>query len=53
MSVMAHSWDEIVYAGIREFHQAKAFDPYSQGLARELGYPLFEASGKTDILSQL
>ncbi|KAJ7238621.1 hypothetical protein C8J57DRAFT_1246324 [Mycena rebaudengoi] len=44
MSVMAHSWDELVYAGIREFHQAKAFDPYSQGLARELGYPLFEAS---------
>ncbi|KAJ7036900.1 hypothetical protein C8F04DRAFT_1180924 [Mycena alexandri] len=34
------SWDTNVYAGLRQFHQAKRFDP-----ARHLGYPLFRLSG--------
>ncbi|KAJ7231520.1 hypothetical protein C8J57DRAFT_1580734, partial [Mycena rebaudengoi] len=45
MTVRTTSWDDIVYAGIREFHQAKGFDPYSQDVARELGYPLFKIRG--------
>ncbi|KAJ7231556.1 hypothetical protein C8J57DRAFT_180297 [Mycena rebaudengoi] len=47
------SWDDHVYTGIREYHQAKGFDPYSQDVARELGYPLFEVRGKTGILSRV
>ncbi|KAJ6518458.1 hypothetical protein DFH09DRAFT_1048537 [Mycena vulgaris] len=34
------SWDESVYNGIRQFQQAKGYDPYSRDVARELGYPL-------------
>ncbi|KAJ7211459.1 hypothetical protein C8J57DRAFT_1483851 [Mycena rebaudengoi] len=41
-SIWIYSWDDLAYAGIAEFHQAKCFDPYSQDVARELGYPLFE-----------
>jgi hypothetical protein len=37
-------WDETVYAGVRKFHAAKGFDPDSQDVARELGYPLYELS---------
>ncbi|KAJ7055805.1 hypothetical protein C8F01DRAFT_1258177 [Mycena amicta] len=36
------SWDDSVYAGIRRFQRAKGFDPYTQDVARELGYPLYE-----------
>ncbi|KAJ7231510.1 hypothetical protein C8J57DRAFT_1533586 [Mycena rebaudengoi] len=42
MFVLTRLWDDFVYTGIREFHQAKGFDPYSQDVVRELGYPLFE-----------
>ncbi|KAJ7670172.1 hypothetical protein DFH06DRAFT_952151, partial [Mycena polygramma] len=35
-------WDDSVYAGLRKFHQAKGFDPYSQDVARHLGYKLFQ-----------
>ncbi|KAJ7266117.1 hypothetical protein C8J57DRAFT_1182588, partial [Mycena rebaudengoi] len=42
MTAWVNSWDDLVCAGIREFHQAKGFDPYSQDVARELGYPLFK-----------
>ncbi|KAJ7697867.1 hypothetical protein B0H17DRAFT_1051447 [Mycena rosella] len=38
------SWDESVYKGTRQFHQAKGFDPDSQDVARELGYPLYAIS---------
>ncbi|KAJ7472541.1 hypothetical protein FB451DRAFT_298728 [Mycena latifolia] len=44
MNARAHSWDESVYAGICQFHQARGFDPDSQDVALELGYPLFELS---------
>ncbi|KAK6980626.1 hypothetical protein R3P38DRAFT_3117407, partial [Favolaschia claudopus] len=36
------SWDDNVYAGLREFHKAKGFDPYSQQVAIELGEPLYQ-----------
>ncbi|KAJ7186213.1 hypothetical protein GGX14DRAFT_485662 [Mycena pura] len=36
------SWDRSVYAGLRQFHQGKGYDPCSQDLARELGYPLYQ-----------
>ncbi|KAF7337323.1 hypothetical protein MSAN_02257600 [Mycena sanguinolenta] len=39
------SWDASVYAGMRQFHQAKGFDPDSQDVARHLGYPLYQFSG--------
>ncbi|KAJ6491185.1 hypothetical protein C8R45DRAFT_991621 [Mycena sanguinolenta] len=37
-------WDEAVYAAVRKFHVGKGFDPESQDIARELGYPLFAVS---------
>ncbi|KAJ7455174.1 hypothetical protein FB451DRAFT_984505, partial [Mycena latifolia] len=41
MKYQGWSWDESVYNGIRQFHQAKGFDPDSQDVALELGHPLF------------
>jgi hypothetical protein len=41
------SWDASVYAGLRQFHQAKGFDPDSQDVARHRGYPLFRPSAET------
>ncbi|KAJ7055806.1 hypothetical protein C8F01DRAFT_1318587 [Mycena amicta] len=40
--VHVFSWDDSVYAGIRQFQRAKGFDPYTQDAARELGHPLYE-----------
>ncbi|KAF7337287.1 hypothetical protein MSAN_02281300 [Mycena sanguinolenta] len=37
-----HCWDRSVYQGLRRFHEGKGFDPNSQEVARELGYPLYE-----------
>ncbi|KAJ7675274.1 hypothetical protein B0H17DRAFT_1334726 [Mycena rosella] len=48
MRVDGQSWDESVYTGIHQFHQAKGFDPDSQDVARELGCPLFEISTEVD-----
>ncbi|KAK7029952.1 hypothetical protein R3P38DRAFT_890283 [Favolaschia claudopus] len=36
------TWGDTIYAGLRQFHQGKGFDPDSQDLARYLGYPLYE-----------
>ncbi|KAJ7669810.1 hypothetical protein B0H14DRAFT_3071871 [Mycena olivaceomarginata] len=41
------SWDARVYEGLRQFHQAKGFDPDTQELALHLGYPLYELSSQT------
>ncbi|KAJ7223421.1 hypothetical protein GGX14DRAFT_328709, partial [Mycena pura] len=41
MRAHGHSWNGSVYDGLREFHQAKGFDPDSQDVARHLGYPLY------------
>ncbi|KAJ7231549.1 hypothetical protein C8J57DRAFT_1016471, partial [Mycena rebaudengoi] len=45
MTVDTRSWDDFVYAGIREFYKAKGFDPYSADVARALGYPLYRLCG--------
>jgi hypothetical protein len=37
-------WDDSVYAGLRQFHQAKDFDTEGRDLAKHLGYPLYELS---------
>ncbi|KAF7374123.1 hypothetical protein MSAN_00293500 [Mycena sanguinolenta] len=42
--IMGSSWDASVYAGLRQFHQAKGFDPDSQDLARYLGHKLYQLS---------
>ncbi|KAJ7036869.1 hypothetical protein C8F04DRAFT_999485 [Mycena alexandri] len=39
--VRGYSWDTSVYTGLRQFHQAKRFDPDSQDIARHLGQPLY------------
>ncbi|KAJ7806175.1 hypothetical protein B0H13DRAFT_1669943, partial [Mycena leptocephala] len=44
MVAVARSWDASVYDGIRQFHESKGFDPYSQEVAIELGCPLLELS---------
>ncbi|KAJ7610181.1 hypothetical protein FB45DRAFT_713408, partial [Roridomyces roridus] len=38
-------WDTKIYEGLRKFHAAKGFDPYSQDLAKHLGVPLMEVAG--------
>ncbi|KAJ7472466.1 hypothetical protein FB451DRAFT_1398676 [Mycena latifolia] len=48
MNVHTYSWEESVYAGIRQFHQGKGFDPDSQNVALELGYPLVQISAEGD-----
>lgn len=37
-------WDASVYAGLRQFHQAKGFDPDNQEVAIHLRLPLFQLS---------
>jgi hypothetical protein len=44
MWVHVKSWDASVYNGIRQFHEAKGFDPYSQEVALELGDSLLQLS---------
>ncbi|KAJ6462888.1 hypothetical protein C8R45DRAFT_778284, partial [Mycena sanguinolenta] len=41
-SAPGHYWDASVYEGLRQFHQAKGFDSYSQDVARHLGEPLYQ-----------
>ncbi|KAJ7861645.1 hypothetical protein B0H13DRAFT_2568006, partial [Mycena leptocephala] len=41
-------WDADVYAGLRQFHQIKGFDPDSQDVAEHLGYPLYQLSRAMD-----
>ncbi|KAJ7636468.1 hypothetical protein FB45DRAFT_742742 [Roridomyces roridus] len=43
-------WAEDLYAGLREFHAAKGYDPDSPDLAKDLGYPLFEITCDKDKL---
>ncbi|KAJ6450190.1 hypothetical protein C8R45DRAFT_1043874 [Mycena sanguinolenta] len=42
--IKGYSWDTSVYAGLRQFHQAKGFDPERQDVARYLGHPLYQLS---------
>jgi hypothetical protein len=49
MQISAQSWDASVYTGLRQFHQAKGFDPDSQDVARHLGMPLYQLARELDI----
>ncbi|KAJ7732702.1 hypothetical protein B0H16DRAFT_1732688 [Mycena metata] len=44
-----HSWDASVYAGLRQFHQAKGFEPESQDLAQHLGHELYQLSDEMEV----
>ncbi|KAJ7134154.1 hypothetical protein C8R46DRAFT_650706 [Mycena filopes] len=48
-NIMYQCWDTSVYAGLRQFHAAKGFDPDSQDVARHLGYPLYELCSQEDV----
>ncbi|KAJ7602277.1 hypothetical protein B0H17DRAFT_1122512, partial [Mycena rosella] len=48
MDLRGWSWENSVYNGIRQFHQAKGFDPDSLDVARELGYPLMKILKEPD-----
>ncbi|KAJ7624156.1 hypothetical protein B0H17DRAFT_963923, partial [Mycena rosella] len=45
MAAVGKSWDASVYDGLRQFHEAKGFDPYSQDVARHIGCKMYELSG--------
>ncbi|KAJ7795772.1 hypothetical protein B0H14DRAFT_2532156 [Mycena olivaceomarginata] len=45
---VGYSWDSSVYEGLRQFHQAKGFDPDSQELALHLREPLYELSSQAN-----
>ena len=49
-SLLEDSWDADVYAALRQFHQAKGFDPDSQDVARQLGHPLYQLHSVMDPL---
>jgi hypothetical protein len=49
-TIWGRSWDASVYAGLRQFHRAKGFDPESQDVARHLGRRLYELSSEMDAL---
>ncbi|KAF7377107.1 hypothetical protein MSAN_00129700 [Mycena sanguinolenta] len=51
ITTYGYSWDASVYEGLRQFHQAKGFDPYSQDVAQHLGLPLYVLSSQGDVLS--
>jgi hypothetical protein len=44
LGAWCHYWDDSVYAGLSQFHQSKGFNPYSQDVARHLGYRLYKVS---------
>ncbi|KAJ7790167.1 hypothetical protein B0H13DRAFT_2394661 [Mycena leptocephala] len=47
---VGQSWDARVYDGICQFQKATGFDPYSQEVAIELGYPLLQVSCDQEVL---
>ncbi|KAJ7277331.1 hypothetical protein C8J57DRAFT_1223079 [Mycena rebaudengoi] len=51
MRVYGLSWNESVYAGIHQFHEAKGYDPYGQEVALALGCPVFQITRGRDALS--
>ncbi|KAF8212702.1 hypothetical protein K438DRAFT_1927996 [Mycena galopus ATCC 62051] len=49
IQIQGLSWDDIVYAGIHQFQQAKGFDADTQDAARCRGRPLYELSSNVKI----
>ncbi|KAJ7111779.1 hypothetical protein C8R44DRAFT_882834 [Mycena epipterygia] len=50
MEIYGVHWDANVYAGLRQFHQTKGFDPESQDVAQHFGYPLYQLSNEAEAL---
>jgi hypothetical protein len=50
MCLWGRKWNANVYNGIRQLHKAKGFDPYSQEVALELGYPFVQLSCDREVL---
>ncbi|KAJ7664142.1 hypothetical protein B0H17DRAFT_1143800 [Mycena rosella] len=48
MSMYFKAWDARVYKGLRQFHEGKGFDPYSQDVALHLGEPLYRLSERLE-----
>ncbi|KAJ7679293.1 hypothetical protein DFH06DRAFT_1415366 [Mycena polygramma] len=48
VQIAGYSWDDRIYAGLRQFHQAKGFEPDSQDVARHLGQPLYQLVNEID-----
>ncbi|KAJ6555807.1 hypothetical protein B0H19DRAFT_1376839 [Mycena capillaripes] len=48
-TIGGRSWDANVYAGLRQFHKAKGFDPDSQDVARYFREPLYQLSNEVDV----
>ncbi|KAF8206028.1 hypothetical protein K438DRAFT_1817723 [Mycena galopus ATCC 62051] len=46
--IYQRSWDASFYAGVRQLHEAKGFDPYSQDVAKLFGHPLLQLCTETD-----
>jgi hypothetical protein len=46
--IRGRCWDNIVYAGLHQFHQGKGYDPHSQELARHLDLPIYRLSSEKD-----
>ncbi|KAJ6545281.1 hypothetical protein B0H19DRAFT_909682, partial [Mycena capillaripes] len=42
LEIQGTFWDASVYAGLRQFYQAKGFNPENQDVARYLGLPLYQ-----------
>lgn len=49
ISIVGYYWDASSYAGIRQFHEAKGFNPDSQDVARHLGHELYQLSNAIDV----
>jgi hypothetical protein len=49
MAVSGSSWDNSIYARLRQFHQAKGFDPDSQEVAWHLGDRLYQLSSNIPV----
>ncbi|KAJ7340609.1 hypothetical protein DFH08DRAFT_748059, partial [Mycena albidolilacea] len=49
VNILGRSWDASVYAGLRQFHQAKGLDPDGQDVAQHLGCPLYELSSENNV----
>jgi len=48
LCIRGRSWDPIVYAGLRKFHEAKGFDPDSLDVAQNLEHPIYQLPGDVD-----
>ncbi|KAJ7676986.1 hypothetical protein DFH06DRAFT_616547 [Mycena polygramma] len=46
--ILGRFWDGPVYAGLRQFHLGKEFDPDSQDVAIHFGYPLYQLVSDLD-----